>query len=156
MHLLDDLINQIKIFAETSEGKASVFLKLFSQLFEIDVHALVRQSNLVHHCLADLEDAFGANHSVDFVIVELEFVVCKFVKLHLLGEICNGNPLQKSLLVELSGTRVLIIVVRELLWIVRQTSFIWFSIHYSYFTLLRSLFLDFYTRLVAFVPPCLL
>ena len=111
MHLLDDLIDQVKIFAETSKGKASVFLELFSQLLEVDVHALVSQPNLVHHCLADLEDAFGANHSVDLVVVELEFVVCKLVKLHLLGEVCDGHPLQKSLLVELSGTRVLIIVV---------------------------------------------
>ena len=156
MHLLDDLIYQIKIFAETPERKARVFLELFSQLLEIDVHALVRQSNLVHHCLADLEDAFGGNHSVHFVIVELEFVVCKFVKLHLLREICDGNPFQKSLLVELSGTRVLIIVVRELLWIMRQTSFIWFSINRSFFALIRSLFLYVYTGLVAFVPPGLL
>jgi hypothetical protein len=49
MDLLDHLIDKLKVFPEAAQSHVRIGLELGSQIIEIDVHSLVRQSNFVHH-----------------------------------------------------------------------------------------------------------
>ena len=49
MHLLNTLMHQVKVLSQPTQMLLGVFLKLFPQLIEQNIHSLIGQPNLVYH-----------------------------------------------------------------------------------------------------------
>ena len=49
MHLLNTLVHQVKVLSQPTQMLLGVFLKLFPQLIEQNIHSLIGQPNLVYH-----------------------------------------------------------------------------------------------------------
>ena len=92
MNLLNHFVYMVKVIADTTKRYCRVFFELVTEVIKVDVHALVGQTNLVHHDFANLQNTLSADHGVLFFLIKPELVTCNLVQLHFFGEVGNCDP----------------------------------------------------------------